>query len=129
MVEQKRKIFGWYKEELFDVEGITLNPEPSTTKNCFWRITAVLDKRLGIEKDYLMQEMSRRSIDCRPFFNPLSSLPAYAHLEESQKARRRNSKSYAICPYGINLPSALNLNNEKVKYVCDELKEIISRPA
>ena len=122
----KRKIFHWYREELSDIAGLTLNQELPTTRNAYWMITAVLDPSLGIEKVHLQRELSRRNIDSRPFFHPLSSIPAYQHLSQAHQARERNLVSYRICPYGMNLPSALNLDNERVKYVCEVLKEIIS---
>jgi perosamine synthetase len=121
----KREIFRWYKEGLSDIEGLTLNPQPPTTKNAFWMITAVLDPSLGIEKDYLQRELSERNIDSRPFFHPLSSLPAYQHLKQANQARERNRVSYRICPYGVNLPSALNVTREQVAYVCDVLRALL----
>jgi perosamine synthetase len=125
LMTRKREMFGWYKEELSDIEGLTLNPEPPTTKNAYWMITVVLDKSLGIDKEHLLQGLRERNIDCRPFFHPLSSIPAYEHLKEAQQARQRNHVSYEICPYGVNLPSALNLTREQVAYVCDALKTIV----
>jgi perosamine synthetase len=125
LIGWKREIFGWYKEGLSDIAGLTLNPEPPTTKNAYWMITAVLDPSLAIEKSYLQKELSARNIDSRPFFHPLSSLPAYQHLEQAHQARGRNQVSYRICPYGINLPSALNLTPEVVAYVCSALKRIL----
>jgi perosamine synthetase len=122
----KREIFRWYKEELSDIDGLTLNAQLSTTKNAFWMITAVLDPRLGIEKDYLQRELSERNIDSRPFFHPLSSIPAYQHLKQANQARERNHVSYRICPYGVNLPSGLNMTAAKVGYVCDVLREILT---
>lgn len=125
LMDRKREIFSWYREELSDIRGLTLNPQPTTTKNAFWMITAVLDPRLGIEKDYLQRELSERNIDSRPFFHPLSSIPAYQHLEQAHEARERNVISYRLCPYGINLPSALNLTREQVAYVCDVLRLLL----
>lgn len=125
LMARKREIFGWYKEELSDMEGVTLNPEPPGTKNGFWMVTVVLDERLGVEKDYLMGAMAERNVDCRPFFHPLSSIPAYAEREEARAARSRNRTSYRICPHGVNLPSGLNLTREQVAYVCDAFREIL----
>ncbi len=125
LMDRKREIFRWYREELSDIEGLTLNPQPPTTKNAFWMITAVLDPRLGIEKDYLHRELSERNIDSRPFFHPLSSIPAYQHLKQAHEARERNHVSYRICPYGVNLPSALNLTRQQVAYVCDVLRALL----
>ena len=64
-------------------------------------------------------------LDCRPFFHPLSSLPAYAHLEIAKSARVRNRVSYALSPYGINLPSGFNMTEERVDSVCAVLSEIL----
>lgn len=127
LIEKKRQIFRWYQEELSDFSGITLNYEAPHTKNTYWMVTVILDKRFGLTKDRLMQLMGEYGIDCRPFFHPLSSLPAYDHLEEAKRARIRNKVSYDISPYGINLPSALNLTREQVKYVCNVLKRILLR--
>ncbi|MDX6574891.1 MAG: perosamine synthetase [Blastocatellia bacterium] len=127
LIERKREIFRWYSEELSDVEGLTLNPQPPTTRNAFWMITVVLDPGLGIEKDYLQSELSERNIDSRPFFHPLSSIPAYQHLKQATQARARNQVSYRICPYGINLPSGLNMTQEQVRFVCDALRSILPR--
>jgi perosamine synthetase len=129
LMARKREIFTWYKEELSEVEGLRLNPEPPGTKNAFWMVTVVLDESLGIGKDELMQEMSERNIDCRPFFHPLSSIPAYERTEQAREARERNPVSYRICPYGLNLPSGLNLTREQVAYVSDALREILDARA
>jgi perosamine synthetase len=102
-----------------------LNCELPNTKNAFWMITVVLDPSLGIEKDYLQRELNARDIDSRPFFHPLSSIPAYDQSPEAQAARERNRVSYRICPYGLNLPSGLNMDEEKIRYVCDVFREIV----
>jgi perosamine synthetase len=125
LMERKRQNFGWYKEELEDIVGLTLNPETPTTKNSYWMITVVLDPSLGMEKSYLQRELTARNIDSRPFFNPLSSIPAYRETDQAREARERNRVSYRICPYGINLPSALNLTKQQVSYVCDVLRTVL----
>jgi perosamine synthetase len=66
--------------------------------------------------------MSERGIGSRPFFHPLSSIPAYRESEHAEKARQGNKNAYKVSPYGLNLPSGLNLTEEKVDYVCGILK-------
>jgi perosamine synthetase len=56
----------------------------------------------------------------------LSSIPAYRETEEASRARARNSVAYRVTPFGINLPSGLNLTEEKVAYVCDALKAALA---
>lgn len=125
LVARKREIFAWYAAELADVREITLNHEAPTTVNTYWMVTAVVDKRLGKKKDVLMELLSARGIDCRPFFHPLSSIPAYYETPQAERARKCNSVSYQISPVAINLPSGLNLTPEKVRFVCDNLKALL----
>jgi perosamine synthetase len=125
LVARKREIFAWYAAELADVREVTLNHEAPTTVNTYWMVTAVVDKRLGLKKDALMERLSARGIDCRPFFHPLSSIPAYYETPEAERARKCNCVSYQISPVAINLPSGLNLTPEKVRFVCDNLKALL----
>jgi perosamine synthetase len=125
LIERKREIFGWYRQELESVEEITLNYELPGARNSYWMVTVVPDRNYGVEKDALQQQLSALDIDCRPFFHPLSSIPAYASLPQAEEARARNRVSYEICPYGLNLPSGLNLTRADVGYVCDKLKQLL----
>jgi perosamine synthetase len=123
LIARKREIFRWYKEELSGIEGLTLNPGPATTQNSYWMVTVLLARELEVGRDFLIKAMNEKNIDCRPFFHPLSSLPAYQQLDQAQRARARNRVSYEICPRGLNLPSALNLRREQVRHVCGALIE------
>lgn len=127
LVEKKRQLFACYAERLCEVEGLSLNFEAPDTTNSYWMVTIIIDSALGITKEQLIKLMSQKSIDCRPFFHPLSSLPAYENMHQAQEARRRNQVSYMISPYGVNLPSALNLTEEQVDYVCSSLRDTLRR--
>lgn len=127
LVARKRQIFEWYRAELGGLEAVSLNSEAPATKNSYWMVTAVVDKRLGIEKRQLIQLMSDANIDCRPFFHPLSSLPAYQGLEQAAGARQQNHNTYEISPYGINLPCGMDMTQDRVGYVCNTLKRILER--
>jgi perosamine synthetase len=125
LVGRKREIFGWYQGELAGLAGVTLNHEAPGVKNSYWMVTVLLDRGFQLTSDRLMELLHRRNIDCRPFFHPLSSLPAYANSPQAAAARARNRVSYHISPYALNLPSALNLTPGQVRRVCDSLKEIL----
>jgi perosamine synthetase len=86
--------------------------------------TVVLDRKLGITKEDLIARLSTWGIDSRPFFYPLSSMPAYPNHGD---ARRRNVAAYAVSPYGVNLPSALSVTQEQVEYVCRCLSSAFPR--
>src|SRR5262249_26050551 len=96
LVSQKRQIFAWYERELGGLSHITLNAEPPDTLNAYWMVTAILDPALGFTKAELIESLSGRGIDSRPFFNPLSSIPAYHNTQQARLGRLRNSVSYRI---------------------------------
>lgn len=131
LIERKRQIFDWYREALgeaalSETEWLRLNTEAPEVKNTYWMVTAILDPRLGITKTEMMETLAHSGIDCRPFFNPLSSIPAYDGSAQSQLARKKNRVAYELSPYGINLPSGLNLTQELVEYVCRQVKAAVS---
>ena len=127
LVARKREIFDWYRRLLGEVEGVTLNPEPAKTKNSYWMVTIVLDDRYLLPKERLMDVMAASGIDTRPFFFPLSSIPAYAAMGGEEKWRREHPIAYRLSSQGLNLPSALNLTEGKVRRVCEVLKDCLTR--
>jgi perosamine synthetase len=122
LIDRKRELFSWYEEELGDLDLVRLNFEDPGTRSTYWMVTIVLDPSCAINKEALRDQFAAKGIQTRPFFHPLSSLPAYASLG----ADNDNPVSYAISPTGINLPSALNLTREDVQYVCSILREILT---
>ncbi|HYE32343.1 MAG TPA: DegT/DnrJ/EryC1/StrS family aminotransferase [Methylomirabilota bacterium] len=128
LITKKRQIFSWYQTNLRDVPGIRLNAEPPGTKNSYWMNTVILDQsRYALTKVQLMDLMSQASIDTRPFFHPLSSIPAYADKPEAANARNRNKVAYEISGSAINLPSGLNLTEDQVRYVSESLRGILKK--
>jgi perosamine synthetase len=127
LLERKRQQFEWYKKELTAVDGITLNTEPSGTLNTYWMVTVVLNPQFGLNKTELIERLSQHNIDSRPFFHPLSSIPAYEDSEQAHIARARNKIVYGISPYAINLPSALKLGEDEIARVCELLKRILAQ--
>jgi perosamine synthetase len=126
LVAMKRRLFDWYREELSNVRGVTLNAEPPGTKNSYWMVTAVLDASYGLDKTELMRRLDAKEIDSRPFFHPLSSLPAYAGSREAAAARARNQVAYAISGRAVNLPSALCLTRADVARVAGALRAALA---
>ncbi len=114
IVARKRQIFMWYKEALKNVKGITLNSEEPWIKNTYWLVTILLDQNLGMAKETLIHELKEQQIDARPFFYPLSSLPAY-----QSKSQTHNKVAFELSPYGINLPSGMNITQKHVDYIAN----------
>ena len=125
LVGKKRQIFRWYAERLRELPGIRLNAEPPGIFHTFWMASIVVDREYGLTNRTLMSAFDEAAIDTRPFFTPLSGLPAYSGSAQAGAARVRNTVAYDISSRGLNLPSALMLTEDQVHRVCAVLKQIL----
>jgi len=125
LVARKREIFSWYRQRLEDVPGLMLNVEPPGMRSTYWMVTMVVDPSYGLDNRQMMEHFDRREIDTRPFFPPLSSLAAFAETPDAPRARSRNVVAYDVSPRGLNLPSALMLEEAQVDRVCSAVRELL----
>ncbi|MCZ6605292.1 MAG: DegT/DnrJ/EryC1/StrS family aminotransferase [Alphaproteobacteria bacterium] len=123
LVEKKRWIWKQYRESLADVPDIFFNPEPDHVHNGVWCTSLVFGSSWGMTKDRAMAELRELGLPSRPFFYPLSSLPAYPGREEG--GRQDSPVSYDISARAINLPSALNLTEDQIDRMCAGIRQIL----
>ena len=117
LVTKKREIFSWYRKALADWNLGSLNPDVPGLFNSYWMTTLLLDASLGIKKETLVPRLRQQGIDVRPFFYPLSAIPAFRDTPQAATARKTNSVAYSVSPYAINLPSALSLDQDAISKV------------
>lgn len=127
LIARKREIFAWYRDRLDGLDGVQLNAEPDGYFSTFWMTTIMLSPDYGLTNQELMTAFGERAIDTRPFFHPLSALPAFSDTREAKEAEARNQVAYDLSPRGLNLPSAMRLTESQVDRVCSVLKEILAR--
>tara|TARA_R110000744_G_scaffold13677_6_gene39587 strand:- start:14663 stop:15796 length:1134 start_codon:yes stop_codon:yes gene_type:complete len=123
LVNIQRRQFSLYSTLLQDIPHISLNIEPSEVHNSYWITALVIGEQYGIDKFELMKRLHKLEVPCRPFFYPLSKLPAYNQEEEYKE---RNPNAYSISQRGINLPAAANLTEEQISFVSEGIKEVLS---
>jgi perosamine synthetase len=125
LIARKRQIFAWYQQRLSDVQGFSLNLEAPGTKSAYWMTTLVWEAGLLPDKPRTMELLRERGIDTRPFFYPLSSLPAYADTPQARRAKEHNLAAYSVTNRALNLPSALMLVEDQVDRVCEALRALL----
>jgi perosamine synthetase len=123
LVSTKRRIFEWYRQELSGIDGLQLNEEPPRTRNSYWMVSATLDERFDLPKTRLIKLLHEDGIDSRPFFYPLSSLPAFQAWGGAARWKQQNPVAYRLSAQAVNLPSALNLTRDEVTRVAAALKK------
>ncbi len=123
LIARKREIFNWYRELLSSDGRFALNDPALDVSSTYWMVTVLLPPRSVGRRDEIRARLAEQGIDTRPFFHPLSSLPAYAG--QGRGGREKNPTSYAVAPRGINLPSALSLTQDNVRRVVDALRQSV----
>lgn len=123
LIRKKRWIFEGYKARLADLEDIQLNAEPEGGFNSVWITGLLVGKSYNLTKTEIMTRLRALEIPSRPFFYPLSSLPAYPGLEAVY--RPRNPRAYDIGARGINLPCALVMTEEQIDTVCNGVRKVL----
>jgi perosamine synthetase len=126
LVQKKRWIFDQYRQRLGDIDDLYFNPEPEGGFNSTWITGLVFGKSHDMTKLKAIDELQKLGLPARPFFYPLSSLPAYEGAESVY--RSRNPIAYDISVRGINLPGALIMTEEQIEKVANGVRSILGFP-
>jgi perosamine synthetase len=119
IIARKREIFEWYRQGLSHLPGVRLNPHTPGVQPGYWMVSPVWGEGVGVHKRDMMTALESIGIDTRPFFHPLSTIPAYQAGAQAAAARARNTVGASISSRAINLPSALCLTRPQVQRVCE----------
>jgi len=125
LVGKKRWIWKGFCERLADITDILLNPEPEGVINGVWATALVFGQSHDMTRDKALVELPRLGLPARPFFYPLSFLPAYPGREK--EGRKNNPIAYQTSEHGINLPCALNLTEQDLDRVSDGIHSLLGR--
>ncbi|MHB8130629.1 MAG: DegT/DnrJ/EryC1/StrS family aminotransferase [Mobilitalea sp.] len=125
LVDKKREIFFKYKERLEGIPDLQFNAEFKGVYNSVWVTGLVFGKSHKMTKKKAMEKLAKLGLPSRPFFYPLSSLPAYAGCKNRYK--KLNPIAYDISNRGINLSCAFNLTDDQIDSICNGIKEILKK--
>lgn len=112
LINRKREILRYYRENLQSLKGVSMNPELEGTINGAWMPTIVFDKQTGITREHLQMTLQQDNIDARVFFYPLSSLSMF-------EDKQLNVNAWDIPNRAINLPSYNDLTNQELLTILD----------
>lgn len=123
LVNKKRWIWQQFKEQFKEIPDVYFNPEPKNIFNGVWCTAMVFGKSHNITKDHIMQQLNQMGLPSRPFFYPLTLLPAFgANID----AGRKNSPiAYDISERAINLPCAFTVDEKQIEIMSDAIKIIL----
>lgn len=113
-VERKKEIWSYYKSNLADVAGIKLfdhNLELTTP----WFIDSLVENRSN-----LVEFLKEKAIGTRLMYPPINTQLAYNIIAEHPISNNIGQK-------GLWLPSAVQISNLDIDYICLSIKEFYSK--
>lgn len=116
LISRKRSIFHLYRDAASDIAGVSMNPEPSGTRNGFWMPTIVFAKTTSVTTELIAKAFAAQNIDARVFFHPLSSTPPFA-------GRPTLTWSSDISERAINLPSFHDITEAQQNRVVQVIRQ------
>ena len=91
-------------------------------KDVDWFYCLILSPTSKINRDKLINELSKVGIDSRPFFYPIHMMPPY-HKFNKNTVDFCNAETFG--KYGLNLPLYPSLTEENVKFISNEINNIL----
>ena len=112
LVGLKRNQLKMYRQRLGEIDDIILNTEPESGVNGAWITALLFGKSHKLKALEVVEKLAEMDIPARPFFYPLSSLPAYPMARV--KYEPMNPVAYDISTRGINLPGSAILTEGQI---------------
>ena len=123
LLAKRERVAQMYNERLSTVDGLDIPYISATTTRMSWFVYVI---RLGpgIERTAVMAGLEERGIPSRPYFTPIHLQPFYRKLfgyrEGDFPITERLGQS------ALALPFYSALDDEKVEYVCQNLREVLA---
>ncbi len=118
-IDKKRENAVLYRKYLEPLATrIVLHPEAAGSKNVFWMYSILIPARGKVNRDYLISQLKKEGIDSRPFFFPIHKYKRFGINQKMPVAEY-------LSKIGLNLPSSPNLDEKKIKYICNNIIKIL----
>lgn len=122
-VELRRAIHDFYTKELAEIDGLSVQHNPSTDFNSnFWLSTVLIDPKTGKDPESLRQFMLDAGVETRRLWRPMHMQPVFADAPYYG-----DTTCETLFDRGLCLPSGSGLKEEELRYVADKIKEFFNK--
>ena len=121
IVEEKRRVAHAYIEKLKGVPGLQLPAELDWAKNVYWMVGLVVKPEFGISRDKLAEALAERGVQTRTFFCPMNQQPVLQKMDGFREVPCPVADS--LWETGLYLPSTWNLDEEKIDFICEAIRQ------
>lgn len=125
-IKKRRKLVKCYREQLKDLEGVTVFTDRYDEKTAFHLFVVQIDfDTYGITRDKVMEVLQERGIGTQVHYIPLYRHPSLRKKNSDFSEQFPETEAYYA--QTLTLPLYYDLKEEDVVRVCRELKTIIHR--
>lgn len=122
-VELRRAIHKFYTKELAEIDGLSVQQNPSADFNSnFWLSTVIIDPKTGKDPESLRQFMLDAGVETRRLWRPMHMQPVFANAPYYG-----GTTCETLFDRGLCLPSGSGLKEEELRYVSDKIKEFFNK--
>lgn len=122
-VELRRAIHKFYTKELSEIDGLSVQQNPSTDFNSnFWLSTVIIDPKTGKDPESLRQFMLDAGVETRRLWRPMHMQPVFADAPYYG-----GTTCETLFDRGLCLPSGSGLKEEELRHVADKIKEFFNK--
>jgi perosamine synthetase len=119
----RRRVAGWYAEHLRQAASFVELPQQMPwARHSFWMYTVLLKRDVPMTNGQFGEALKARSVDTRPVFYPMHTMPPYEEDTSYPVAEDLASR-------GVNLPTHGQLSEGDVQYIAEQIVAVCSRPA
>ena len=117
-LERKREIYREYKDNLQDIEGLTIANVPDYADNNHWMNLMQIDSEIYYQdRDTLMQRLEKIGIQTRPVWRLNHLQQPYRNCQAFKIEMAKEFVAISLC-----LPSSVSLSNSDIERVVDGLR-------
>jgi len=122
ILSNREKVAQKYTEKLKGINGVTL-PYLAPEIHMSWFVYVIrLDS--GVNRDYVLQELNRKGIGCRAYFQPIHLQPLYKKLFGYKPGDFPITET--VANQTLALPFHNHLTDEEINYVVTCLSDILA---
>jgi len=122
ILDKRERVAKLYKEKLRVIDGITL-PYVASGVHMSWFVY-VIQLAPDIDRDYVIEELGKKGIGCRAYFQPIHLQPFYRQEFGYKPGDFPVTESVAATT--LALPFYNNLTEEEIDYVAESLNNILA---
>ena len=112
LVAKRRQIADWYNSSLKDNNKITLPAEKDYATHSYWMYSILIEDTFGKSRDEVMDYLTTKGVETRPFFYPMHVMPVYKQDNAPQLTLAED-----IARKGTSLPTFFELTKEDIIYI------------